>query len=436
MLLAILPAFTRNAQISAPAPFCAVIGAGPAGLIAADVLSRAGARVTVFDHKPSPARKFLMAGRGGLNLTHSEPLEVFLTRYGAAREWLEPIIRAFPPERLREFCAELGEETFVGTSGRVFPKSFKASPLLRALLARLTARGVRFERGAFDGFAGDGALSLRGPEGESRVLAPGAAILALGGASWPRLGSDGGWTRAFDALGVAMTPLAPANCGALIGWSAHFQGAFEGQPIKTILLRHGAAAARGDLVVTRAGLEGGPAYALASSLREETERGGGATLSLNLRPDASAAELARRMEREKGKQSLATFLRKTIKLGKIEMALLREASPHGLPREKRGAREVYQECSARRHGRRRFRAGDFNLGRRPLRRIRRRADAKKAPRRFPRRRNAGFRRADRRLSVAGGFFDRLRRGPRRRALSRACAVRAICAGIFATFRLC
>ena len=333
MLLAVLPALTRNAQISAPAPFCAVIGAGPAGLIAADVLSRAGARVAVFDHKPSPARKFLMAGRGGLNLTHSEPLEIFLTRYGAATERLEPIIRAFPPERLREFCAELGEETFIGSSGRVFPKSFKASPLLRAQLARLAARGVRFERGAFEGFAGDDGLSLRGPGDDSRALAPGAAVLAFGGASWPRLGSDGGWTRAFDALGVAMTPLAPANCGALIRWSAHFQGAFEGQPIKTILLRHGAAAARGDLVVTRAGLEGGPAYALASSLRVEVERGGGASLSLDLRPDASAAELARKLAREKGKQSLATFLRKTLNLAKIEMALLREVRPKGLPRE-------------------------------------------------------------------------------------------------------
>ncbi len=339
MLLAILPALTRNTQISAPAPFCAVIGAGPAGLIAADVLSRAGACVTVFDHKPSPARKFLMAGRGGLNLTHSEPLEIFLTRYGAAAERLEPVIRAFPPDRLRQFCAELGEETFIGTSGRVFPKSFKASPLLRALLARLTAHGVRFERGAFEGF-GDDALSLRGIGDVSRALAPGAAVLALGGASWPRLGSDGGWTRAFDALGIAMTPLAPANCGALIRWSAHFQGAFEGQPIKTILLRHGAATARGDIVVTRAGLEGGPAYALASSLRAEVEHGGGAMLSLDLRPDASAAELARKLERERGKQSLATFLRKTINLAKIETALLREASPLGLPRESEALAEL------------------------------------------------------------------------------------------------
>ena len=179
VLVAVLPALTRNTQISASAPFCAVIGAGPAGLIAADVLSRAGARVTVFDHKPSPARKFLMAGRGGLNLTHSEPLEIFLTRYGAAAERLEPIIRAFPPDRLREFCAELGEETFIGTSGRVFPKSFKASPLLRALLARLTARGVRFERGAFEGFVGGNTLSLRAP-GDRHIRARRRVLAAAG----------------------------------------------------------------------------------------------------------------------------------------------------------------------------------------------------------------------------------------------------------------
>jgi len=222
----------------------------------------------------------------------------------------------------------------------VFTKSCKASPLLRALLARLAAQGVRFERGAFEGFVGGNALSLGEPGDGSRALAPDAAILALGGASWPQLGSDGGWTRAFDALGVAMTPLAPANCGALIRWSEHFQGAFEGQPIKTILLRNSAATARGDVVVTRAGLEGGPAYALASSLRAEVERGGGASLSVDLRPDASVAELARKLARERGKQSLATFLRKTIKLAKIETALLREASPLGLPRENEALAEL------------------------------------------------------------------------------------------------
>ncbi len=244
-----------------------MIGAGPAGLVAADVLSRAGACVTVFDHKPSPARKFLMAGRGGLNLTHSEPLEIFLKRYGAATERLEPIIRAFPPERLREFCAELGEETFIGTSGRVFPNSFKASPLLRALLARLTAHGVSFERGAFEGFVGGNALSLRRPGDESRALAPDAAILALGGASWPRLGWDGGWVEALQAAGIEVAPLKPANCGFVVEWSARIREDFAGAPLKNVAMSCAAMRVRGEAVVTQAGLEGGAIYALSAPRR-------------------------------------------------------------------------------------------------------------------------------------------------------------------------
>ena len=288
----------------------------------------------VYDHKPTAARKFLMAGRGGLNLTHSEPLEIFLTRYGAAAARLAPLIRAFPPQRLRDFCAELGEETFVGTSGRVFPKSFKAAPLLRALLARLAGRGVAFNmRWRFDGFIGDRALALRGPAGETITLEPEAVVLALGGASWPRLGSDGRWVAPLTSAGVDIAPLAPANCGVLIEWSGFFRDRFEGQPIKTILLRHGAAAARGDLVVTRAGLEGGPAYALSSALRRAVAESGAATLHLDLRPDASAAELMQRLNRARGDQSLATFLRKSLNLSRIETALLREGQPAGLPME-------------------------------------------------------------------------------------------------------
>ena len=275
-----------------------------------------------------------MAGRGGLNLTHSEPLEIFLTRYGAAAARLAPLIRAFPPQRLRDFCAELGEETFVGTSGRVFPKSFKAAPLLRALLARLAGRGVAFNmRWRFDGFIGDRALALRGPAGETITLEPEAVVLALGGASWPRLGSDGRWVAPLTSAGVDIAPLAPANCGVLIEWSGFFRDRFEGQPIKTILLRHGAAAARGDLVVTRAGLEGGPAYALSSALRRAVAESGAATLHLDLRPDASAAELMQRLNRARGDQSLATFLRKSLNLSRIETALLREGQPAGLPME-------------------------------------------------------------------------------------------------------
>ena len=316
------------------APTCAIIGAGPAGLVAADALARAGARVEVFDHMPSPARKFLMAGRGGLNLTHSEPLDLFLTRYGAVAARLEPYLRAFSPHDLREFCAGLGEETFVGTSGRVFPKSFKASPLLRALLARLSEQGVDFRlRHEFLGFGPGRALELRDPGGAAFEITPDAAIFALGGASWPRLGTDGGWTRAFAEAGVALTPLAPANCALHLAWSPYFLAAFEGQPLKSLRVSHGGQAARGDLVVTRRGLEGGPAYALASALRETLARGEEAVLTLDLRPDQSVEALAAKLVRPRGKASLATHLRKTLGLSKIDIAALREASPAGLPQE-------------------------------------------------------------------------------------------------------
>ncbi len=328
-------------QASSPPPFaeiggadCAIIGAGPAGLMAADTLSRAGARVTVYDHKPSAARKLLMAGRGGLNITHSEPLDVFLIRYGAARERLTPVIRAFSPEALRDFCATLGEESFVGSSGRVFPKSFKAAPLLRAWLARLSAQGVRFAmRRRFEKFGVARELILRDAKGEAFAISPDAVVFALGGGSWPRLGSDGGWAESFVAAGVDVAPLAPANRGALIAWSDFFRDSFEGQPIKTVALRHGETTARGDVVVTRAGLEGGPAYALASRLREDVVRNGTATLRLDLRPDADAGLLAQKLQRRDAKQSLATALRKTLNLSKLDVALLHEARPQGLPRE-------------------------------------------------------------------------------------------------------
>jgi uncharacterized flavoprotein (TIGR03862 family) len=303
-------------------------------LIAAGVLARAGARVTIYEHKASPARKFLMAGRGGLNLTHSESLERLVTRYGAAGKRLGPLIRAFPPQALRDFCAELGEETFVGSSGRVFPKSFKTSPLLRAMLARLAALGVTIEtRHSFEGFASGGAPLLRGPDGALFVGKTGAVVLALGGASWPRLGSDGHWAEGLAARGVRVTPLAPANCGALVEWSARFRADFEGQPIKTVLLRHGAETARGDIVVTKTGLEGGPVYALSSRLRNAVEREGSAILRIDLRPDATMEILTRKLSRRAPKQSRANFLRKAAGLSKAGIALLRESQPGGLPKD-------------------------------------------------------------------------------------------------------
>ncbi len=282
---------------------------------------------------PSAARKFLMAGRGGLNLTHSEPLDLFLTRYGAAARRFEPYLRAFSPQDLRDFCTGLGEETFVGTSGRIFPKSFKASPLLRALLARLNSRDVVFKlRHDFIGFGEGRRLRLRAA-GAAVDIEPEAAIFALGGASWPRLGTDGGWTRAFAEAGVALTPLAPANCALHLAWSPYFLEAFEGQPLKSLRVSHGGQAARGDLVVTRRGLEGGPAYVLASALRETLARGEEAVVTVDLRPDQRVEALAAKLARPRGKASLATHLRKTLALSKIDIAALREASPDGLPQE-------------------------------------------------------------------------------------------------------
>ncbi|TCI00254.1 TIGR03862 family flavoprotein [Roseococcus sp. SYP-B2431] len=268
----------------------AVLGAGPAGLMAAEILAQAGQRVTVFDRMASPARKLLIAGRGGLNLTHSEPLERFLDRYGAARAALEPAIRAFPPSALVEWCQGLGQETFTGSSGRVFPRAMKASPLLRAWLARLDGLGVALRpRHRWTGWDGD-ALRFETPEGTLRCEAD-ATLLALGGASWPRLGSDGGWASWLDEV----APLRPANMGFRVEWSPRFRERFAGQPLKRIALSFAGATVRGEAMVTAGGIEGGAVYALAAPLREAIMRDGTATLRLDLRPDLDAPALAAKL---------------------------------------------------------------------------------------------------------------------------------------------
>ena len=279
-----------------------IIGAGPAGLMAAEVLAKGGAAVRVIDHMASPARKFLMAGCGGLNLTHSEPLEQFLDRYGEARSALEPAIRAFPPEALVDWCNGLGIETFVGSSGRVFPKAMKASPLLRAWLRRLDGLGVK--------------LDLRTQwSGEKRGD---AMILALGGASWPRLGSDAQWVTALKERGVSVNDFIPSNCGIAIAWSAHFRERFAGTPLKRIAVTSGGRTVRGEAVVTRTGLEGGAIYALTPELRRTGK------LSLDLRLDLTRTSLEERLSRPQGKSSRSTWLRKTTGLSPVAIALLRE----------------------------------------------------------------------------------------------------------------
>jgi uncharacterized flavoprotein (TIGR03862 family) len=304
----------------------AIIGAGPAGLMAAEVLANGGARVTVYDAMPSAGRKLLMAGRGGLNLTHSEPLPQFLARFGNAAPYLKTAIGAFPPSALREWSAALGQPTFVGSSGRVFPQAFKASPLLRAWLRRLDSMGVQFAlRHRWRGWHDDGRLSFQIPDG-MRAVEASATVIALGGASWPRLGSDGAWVEVLSGRGVAISPLKPANGGFTVAWSDIFRDRFEGQPLKGIALSLGAHAARGEAVVTRAGIEGGAIYALSADLREAVLRSGQATLHIALRPDLDARDLAAKLSAPRGKQSLSNFLRKAAHLSPVAIGLLQEAA--------------------------------------------------------------------------------------------------------------
>jgi uncharacterized flavoprotein (TIGR03862 family) len=304
----------------------AVIGAGPAGLMAAEVLAAGGAGVTVYDAMASVGRKFLMAGRGGLNLTHSEQLSSFLARYREAAPKLEAAIDAFPPDRLRAWCEELGQETFVGTSGRVFPRSMKASPLLRAWLRRLDAAGVQFAlRHRWIGWDESGRLVFETPEGR-RTIEARATVLALGGASWPRLGSDGGWAKLLAAKGIVISPLRPANCGFTVAWSDRFRDRFEGQPLKNVAFRFGARTERGEAVITQGGIEGGAIYALSADLREAILNSGDAILHIALRPDLDTGALVARLSAPRGKQSFSNVLRKALQLSPVAIGLLQEAS--------------------------------------------------------------------------------------------------------------
>ncbi|WP_262297982.1 NAD(P)/FAD-dependent oxidoreductase [Microvirga sesbaniae] len=327
---------------SPSSPEVAVIGGGPAGLIAAEVLGHAGIAATVYDQMPSVGRKLLMAGRGGLNLTHSEAFERFVTRYAEAQPRLLPAIEAFRPEDLRAWCESLGQDTFVGSSGRVFPKAFKASPLLRAWLSRLESLGVRFAlRHRWQGWDEDGRLVFTEAAGQAVRIRPAATILALGGASWPRLGSDGTWAEFLTLHGVTISALRPANMGFLLAWSDLMRGRFAGAPLKRIALTFEGTSVKGEAVVTADGIEGGAVYALSARLRDAIERTGQATLHLDLRPDLTEDALAKRLEAPRRGQSTSTFLRKAAGLGPVGIALLREASP-SLPTEHRALARLIQ----------------------------------------------------------------------------------------------
>jgi uncharacterized flavoprotein (TIGR03862 family) len=304
----------------------AIVGGGPAGLMASDVLAHSGARVTVYDQMPAVGRKLLLAGRGGLNLTHSEAVEQFLKRYGSAEPRLLSAIETFSPDDLRAFSAELGQPTFVGSSGRVFPKAMKASPLLRAWLRRLNTMGVTFKlRHRWLGWDSEGRLIFDTPDGRTVVPAD-AIVLALGGASWPKLGSDGAWAAAMAQGGIAVTPLRPANCGFLVDWSQLFRSRFEGQPLKRVALSFTGRSARGEAVITRMGLQGGALYALSDVLREAIAAAGHAILQIDLCPDRSATALEQKLSAPRRKQSLANVLRKAASLPPAAIGLLRETT--------------------------------------------------------------------------------------------------------------
>lgn len=300
-----------------------IIGAGPAGLMAAEKLSGAGVPVTIYERMPTAARKFLMAGRGGLNLTHSEPLEKFLMRYGAAQTFLTPYIKNFTPDDLRAWCEGLGQETFVGSSGRVFPKAMKASPLLRAWLARLQGAGVKIKYGhTWQGWEGDD-LVFVAADGVHKVK-PAATLLALGGASWPKLGSDGAWRDLLKSRSIDVTTLRPANCGFTVAWSPIFREKYAGMPLKSVVLTCGDSSVQGEIMLTKNGIEGGAVYALSSVIRTEIEKKGKCIVTLDLRPDVTYEDLQQRLKKPRGRDSVSNHLRKAGGLSPAAIGLVNE----------------------------------------------------------------------------------------------------------------
>jgi len=302
----------------------AIIGAGPAGLMAAEVLSQGDVQVDMYDAMPSVGRKFLMAGKSGLNLTHSEPFEQFVGRYGSRRKWIEPMLKEFGADELRNWAQGLGIETFVGTSGRVFPVSMKASPLLRAWLKRLQDHGVTIHtRHKWVGWNEDQALRFETEQGEKTIKAD-AVILALGGGSWRKLGSDGAWVDWLKQAGVKVEALKSANCGFDVAWSEFFKEKYQGQPLKSIVLSFETFRQQGEFVVTKHGVEGSLIYACSALLRDAIATRGATNIQLDLVPHLTREDVVSKLSKPRGSKTMASHLEKTVGIKGVKAGLLRE----------------------------------------------------------------------------------------------------------------
>jgi uncharacterized flavoprotein (TIGR03862 family) len=305
-----------------------VIGGGPAGLMAADILAAGGVQVDLYDAMASVGRKFLLAGKGGMNITHSEDFAAFGSRYGKRRAEVEPWLRGFTPQQVRDWIHGLGIDTFVGSSGRVFPTDMKAAPLLRAWLHRLREAGVRFHmRHRWLGWR-DGALVFATPDGE-RLETAGVTVLALGGGSWARLGSDGAWVPLLGGRGVEVAPLVPMNCGFDAAWSEHFRSRYAGQPLTTVALGVDDADGRrlyrkGQFVVTASGIEGSLVYALSAAIRDRIAQDGRATVWIDLLPDHDAERVAAEVMHPRGTRSMSSHLQSRLGIKGVQSGLLHE----------------------------------------------------------------------------------------------------------------